>query len=154
VDGEAAPLLYVSANQINLQIPTSVAGRGRVSIEVQYQGEPRAGATAVVAAAVPGLFPQIVHADGSLNGLLNPAVRGTVVSLYATGTGIVPVEQWEVKLGGMTAMIVSAGPAPGIPGLTQIDVRLPTGFFSAGGQPLTLRTGPALAPGTLTVYLQ
>jgi len=154
VDGLAAPLLYVSPKQINLQIPVSVAGRGEARIDVYHRGTRRAQVSVPVAQAAPGLFSQVVLPDGSINGPQNPAARGGVVSLFATGTGIVAPELAEVKIGNMPAQVLWAGPAPGLPGLFQINLRLPTGFFASGSQPVSFRIGGFAAPGGVFVYLQ
>ncbi|MBI2686268.1 MAG: hypothetical protein HYX27_08125 [Acidobacteria bacterium] len=154
VDGEAAPLLYVSATQINLQIPASVAGRSTADIQVFHRGTLRAKSSAAVAAAVPGVFAAAVNENGSVNSALNPAARGSISSLYATGTGILPTESIEIRVGAMTAQLIWAGPAPGIPGLTQVNFRLPTGFYPPGGQPVSFKIGAIPAPPGLSVYLQ
>lgn len=154
VDGEAAPLLYVSARQINLQIPASVNGKTQVTIEVYHQKASRARTTARVAAAAPGVFPQLVQEDGTINAATNPAARGSVVLLFATGLGTAPLSTLDIKVGTLPAQVLWAGPAPGLPGITQINLRLPSGFFSPGGMPVTLKAGGATAPGGLSVYLQ
>lgn len=154
IDGEAAPLLYVSAKQINLQVPLSVNGKTQVTIEVYHQKALRARTTARVAIAAPGLFAQFVQEDGSINSLTNPAARGSIVLLFGTGMGAAPLNTLDIKIGTMPAQILWAGPAPGIPGLTQINLRLPSGFFSAGGLPVTLQIGSIAAPAGLSVYLK
>ena len=154
IDGEAAPLLYVSAKQINFQIPASVAGKTQVTIEVYHQKVLRARSSARVAVAAPGVFPQIVMEDGSINSSTNPAARGSIVLLFATGMGTAPLNTLDIKIGTMPGQILWAGPAPGLPGITQINLRLPSGFFSAGGQPVNLKIGSFSAPAGLSVYLQ
>jgi uncharacterized protein (TIGR03437 family) len=154
VDGESAPLLYVSARQINLQIPGSVAGRREARIEIYHNGTRRAQAAAAVAEAAPGVFPQIIHEDGSVNGAQNPVSRGSIVTLFATGAGNLAPELVEARIGGMPAQIVWAGPAPGIPGLLQVNLRLPSGFFPPGGYAIAFRIGATGAPAGLLVYLQ
>jgi uncharacterized protein (TIGR03437 family) len=102
VDGKPAPLIYISANQISIQIPYEVAiGAGKV---VSVTNPPAAAVTATVttAATAPGLFT----ADGSgmgqaaalnygaatklytLNSATNLAAIGDTVILYLTGEGI------------------------------------------------------------------
>jgi uncharacterized protein (TIGR03437 family) len=154
VDGEAAPLLYVSGEQINLQIPLSVAGRRQAKIEVYFAKTRRAELTVPVAEASVGLFPQVIKADGTVSGPENPAARGAVVTLFATGTGLLSPSLTDVRIGTMPAQVVWAGPAPGVPGLLQVNLRLPSGFFPPGSQAVNFRVGNAVAQAGVFVYLQ
>jgi uncharacterized protein (TIGR03437 family) len=154
IDGEAVPLLYVSGKQINLQVPYAVAGRREAHIEIYHRGTRRAQAKVPVAEAVPGLFPQVVMLDGSINGTQNPSARGGIVTLFATGTGLLAPELVEVRIGSMPAQVLWAGPAPGLPGLMQINLRLPSGFFAPGSQAISFRIGTFSAPPGAFVYLQ
>lgn len=154
IDGEAVPLLYVSGKQINLQIPYSVAARREAHIEIYHRGTRRAQVTVPVVEAAPGLFPQVVLLDGSINSAQNPVARGGVVTLFATGAGTLPPELVEVRIGSMATQILWAGPAPGLPGLTQINLRLPSGFFAPGSQAISFRIGAFPAPPGVFVYLQ
>ncbi len=154
VDGEAAPLLYVSAQQINLQIPSSVAGRREARIEIYHRGVRRAQAAVAVAEAAPGVFPQVILKDGTVNSLQNSVARGAVVTIFATGAGTLPLSSIDVRVGLMPAQIVWTGPAPGLPGLLQVNLRLPTGFFPPGSHAIHFRIGANSAPPGLLVYLQ
>ncbi len=147
-DGLPAPLFYVQDGQINLQVPRLVTGRARVEIKVSIHGSVRASRTVEVAETAPSLFlssPTQVAAlnqDGSVNLPANPASRGAIVTVFATGTGL-----WEVDLadgapalvplprpklpvtvyiGGQPAELLYAGAAPGQVGLMQLNVRIPT----------------------------
>lgn len=154
VDGEAASLLYVSSQQINLRVPPSIAGRRQVRVEVYHNNVRRAEATIPVAEAAPGLFPQIVHEDSSTNGPGNPVSRGSIVLLFATGEGLLPPETIDIRIGSMAAQVLWAGPAPGLPGLLQVNLRLPSGFFPPGSQPVSFRIGAASAQTGVYIYLQ
>ncbi|MFN0102711.1 MAG: hypothetical protein ACKV2U_11555 [Bryobacteraceae bacterium] len=154
VDGETAPLLYVSARQINLQIPHSVAGRREARIEIHHRGTRRAQTIVPVAEAAPGLFPVVVQEDGSINSPQNPVSRGAIVTLFATGTGTLPPESVSVRIGSMPAQILWAGPAPGLPGLLQVNLRLPSGFFAPGSHSIAFRIGSAAAQTGVFIYLQ
>ena len=107
-----------------------------------------------VAEAAPGIFPQVVLLNGSISGAQNPVARGEIVTLFVTGTGTLPPESVEVCIGTMPAQILWAGPAPGIPGLMQINLRLPSGFFPPGSQAVAFRIGGIAAPPGVFVYLQ
>ena len=107
-----------------------------------------------VAEAAPGIFPQVILPDGSINSTQNPVARGGIVTLFVTGAGTIPPESVEVRIGTMPAQILWAGPATGIPGLLQVNLRLPSGFFPPGSQAVAFRIGGIGAPPGVFVYLQ
>ena len=100
VDGKDAPIIYVSLNQVTIQIPYEVS-IGADKAVVVTNGGVTANATVTIAATSPGIFT----ADGSgsggaaalnynastkvytLNATANPAKIGDTVLLYLTGEG-------------------------------------------------------------------
>jgi uncharacterized protein (TIGR03437 family) len=108
VDEFAAPLLYVSAGQVNAIIPYEIAGRSAVQFTVSAQGLQSEPYMIQVGSAAPGIFTNtqsghgqgaILNADNTLNGLLPttvtgtspltwPAVRGSIVQVFGTGDGV------------------------------------------------------------------
>jgi uncharacterized protein (TIGR03437 family) len=148
------PLLYVSGKQVNLQVPNSVSGRREAQIEIYHRGTRRAQATVPVVESAPGLFPQVVLLDGSINSAQNPVARGGIVTLFATGTGRLAPDLVEVQMGSLAAQVLWAGPAPGLPGLMQINLRLPSGFFAPGSHSISFKIGTFSAPPGAFVYLQ
>lgn len=103
INGQVAPLFYVSPLQINLQVPAATAP-GTATIEVfahQSVTPTHTGSVAVVTAA-PGLFTveatgrgqvAALNLDYSINAEFDrfpgarPELAGGIVSLYATGIG-------------------------------------------------------------------
>ena len=88
-----APIFFVQANQVNVQVPYGVAGRASVRVLVTRGGRVSNLTNVPVVAAAPGLFQSegravAVNADGTLNTPGNPARRGEVIVLYATGEGL------------------------------------------------------------------
>jgi uncharacterized protein (TIGR03437 family) len=99
--GVNAPILYVSLNQITVQVPYEVTVGPGQPVIVSYAGNLPAVTTVTVAATAPGIF----SADGSglgeaaaintgatsglvtLNSTTNPANIGDTVSLFLTGEG-------------------------------------------------------------------
>jgi uncharacterized protein (TIGR03437 family) len=151
-DGEAAPLVSVQATEILVIAPQDVASKGKVTVTVKNQS----ASTSVVlnvAAAVPGIFVSsgsqaaAINEDGSLNGNDHPAPAGSVVALYLTGAGLTdppavdgvppapPFPQLAlpitVTVGGVDTEVVYAGAAPGLPGLAQVNIRVPRVAASA-----------------------
>jgi uncharacterized protein (TIGR03437 family) len=101
VGGKPAPMLYVSQNQISIQIPYE-AGIGANKQVVLTNGTNNANTTVTVAASAPGIFTAngsgseqaaALNYDAttqqySLNSATNLAKIGDVVVLYLTGEGI------------------------------------------------------------------
>lgn len=95
-NGVPAPLLYVSDRQSSAIVPYAVAGRPSVEVQVEYRGVRSDVVTMPVLASRPGIFSldgsgrgqgAILNQDGSLNSPSNPARRGSIVTIYATGGG-------------------------------------------------------------------
>ncbi|MGP0076645.1 MAG: hypothetical protein ACLPWF_32415 [Bryobacteraceae bacterium] len=110
IDGLAAPILYASDEQVNVQVPTQIAGGTNVQMKVTNQtttpplDETR---TLAVVAQQPSVFltdealggvtspcygpdgsaPGAValNADGSLNSASNPAAAGSTVTIFLNG---------------------------------------------------------------------
>jgi len=165
----SAPLLYVSATQINAIVPYEIAGQTTVPVDVQFGGLTSATLQTNVAATEPGIFSlsqggsgqgAILNQDYSVNGANNPAAKGSVIQIFATGEGqLVPpvltgsvtpaappfskpvATPVTVTIGGQTAQIEYAGEAPTlVSGVLQVNAVIPAGVGS-GAQPLVLTVG-------------
>ena len=85
-DGAAAPLLWVSGQEIDLVAPFDLAGKSAATIQVQYNG----AKSNPVQVAVTGTVLQVLgvyNADFTVNSASNPAKAGSVMSLYLAGAG-------------------------------------------------------------------
>ncbi len=173
-DGVAAPVIYTSATQVATLVPP-LAG-STTSVEVSYRGTIEAAFTAAVTPLAPALFTYdstgrglaaAIDQDHSYNGLTSSALPGDTITLFATGLGLAGQAGAPIKvtIGGAAAEILHAGPAPGRPGVTQIDVRVPLdalaatkflyGFNIHVPVPVALQVGEAVSqPGVyITVYI-
>jgi uncharacterized protein (TIGR03437 family) len=153
----AAPLIYVSATQINLIVPYEIAGRFQTSITVVRGGVTSTAIILRVTDTAPGIFTAnssgqgqgaILNQDGSFNGPGSGAAKGSVFSIYATGEG-------QINPPGVTGTVTSSTPpfpkpvanvslvfvVPG-PGGTTVNV--PATITYAG-------EAPALVSGALQV---
>jgi trimeric autotransporter adhesin len=158
-DGQPATLFYTSATQINALAPVSLTANSNTTVSVVVDGA-AAGSLVPVVAAAPGIFTvsggtgqaAANNQDGSLNSASNPAARGSVISLYATGQGS---GQGEITLNiaGYSAPLLYAGPAPGFPGLMQINAQIPTGFLPPGIQPVLLSVGGTASQAGVTLAI-
>ncbi len=147
VNDTPAPLLYVSATQINAVMLFGIAGSETVRVGV-------GGRTPEFALPVDTTTPEIfrnldrgakaVNQDGTINSAEHPAQPGTIVAIWATGVGSTPgiaadadgkiaaeAYDWhccQVENGSYSpqmAEVLYAGVAPGlVNGAAQINFRL------------------------------
>jgi uncharacterized protein (TIGR03437 family) len=176
INGIAAPLVYVSPDQINAIVPYEVAGSTQVTIQVLYGGGSGPSWSVPVVAAAPSVFTvsgsgvgqaSVVNADGSVNSASNPAARGTIVQIYATGggqtapagsTGAVAagpanlLETPVVQIGGVNAQVIYAGAAPGeVDGVVQINVLIPATVTPGGAVPVVIIIGEVSSQAVATM---
>jgi uncharacterized protein (TIGR03437 family) len=170
INGAPAPLLFVSATQINAQAPFETAmGTATVIVQSGTQSpavkvEVRASAPGILALAGGSHALAVNYPGGALNGPQNPVHAGEYVTLYVTGQGLVdhavesgaeskadppslPLATVRAKLGGKTAEVTFAGLAPGFVGLLQVNLLVPD--IAAGEQALELTVGDAAANPTV-----
>ncbi|HUA63529.1 MAG TPA: BACON domain-containing carbohydrate-binding protein [Verrucomicrobiae bacterium] len=179
-----APLLYVSAGQINAIVPYGVTPGNDVAVQLQYQGQINT-VTVPVASASPGIFSAdrsgfgpgaILNQDSSLNATLSPAAAGSVIQIFATGGGLVSPSVSDgflapaaeplpripgtvpvtVIIGGLRSpQVTYAGDAPGlVAGLTQIDAVVPPGVASGTSVPVVVQIGAAQSQNGITITVQ
>ncbi len=96
-DGVPAPILYAQASQINAIVPFEVSGKQTTQLQLKYQGASSNVATLLVTDSAPGIFTMgalgsgqaaAFNQDGTLNSSSNPASKGSIVSVWATGLGL------------------------------------------------------------------
>ncbi|MES1260917.1 MAG: S8 family serine peptidase [Acidobacteriota bacterium] len=163
-------LVFVSAGQVNAQVPWELQGQTSAQVKVTIDGIPGNVVTVPLANYAPAFFeiaPGVVAAINPLNPsnpvitASNAARRGTVISLYANGLGPVGNQPASgdvasltvlsptpalpaVTIGGQAAQVSFSGLTPGLPGLYQINVTVPPNI-GTGNQPVTLSIGGATA---------
>jgi uncharacterized protein (TIGR03437 family) len=156
VNNLAAPLLYVSPTQVNVQIPYEV-GAGPAVLGINNNGQV-AGFQFQVAPSAPAIYT-----DGSGNLAGNPAVAaGAIGTLYLNGAGDVtptlltgnlapsspvvsPVLPLSVTVGGVPALLQYSGLAPLALGVTQVNFYVPASA-AAGPQPVVVTVGGNASP--------
>ena len=161
INGQPIPLFFVSAGQVNGQMPFSVSGT--VSVRVRTAAGLSPAVNLAVSPSAPRLFtktmdgkgdPILVHgADWSMVTAASPAQPGEFLILFLTGLGAVspaipagtpggdnaangPLNQVApgaaaVTFGGKAATVLFAGLAPGFAGLYQINFQVSEG--ASGG---------------------
>ncbi|HUE00807.1 MAG TPA: hypothetical protein VMR62_14640 [Bryobacteraceae bacterium] len=170
-----APLYYAQFQQINAQVPYEMAGQTSAQLQVMYQGTTVAEMQVSLADASPALFTLnygagnavVVNQDGTINSDQNPAPRGSIVVLYATGGGQtspagvtgqpatkpypLPALPISLTMADIPANILFAGDAPGFVGLMQINAQVPSGFVPTGDLPVVLYVGTYQSPAGVTI---
>jgi uncharacterized protein (TIGR03437 family) len=178
-DNEPAPLLYANSAQLTAVVPFAVAGRDHTEVVITNSGQTSLPLDLVVANSAPALFTMdstgqgqaaALNQDGSSNRDSNPAGRGSIIMLYATGGGetspagvdgllasvplstlLLPV---SARIGAKPADVMYAGGAPGfVAGVIQINVRVPDDIAS-GEVPIVLQVGSALSQPGVTVNVE
>ncbi len=92
-NGIPAALLYAGPTQINAIVPSGIAFQQNVSIQIIGPGGTIAGPALPIQETVPQVFTNAdgsavgVNQDGTLNSGSNPAVSGSIVSIWLTGGG-------------------------------------------------------------------
>jgi len=147
-----APIYYVSANQVSAIVPyeitTSIA-----QIQVVHNGATSNAVTEFVNSTTPGVFTvpaggigyaaALHSSDFSLVTQQNPAKIGETIAVFVTGLGDVfptvpdgaagpsslskTTNTITADVSGTTATVTYAGLAPGLAGLYQVNVTIPTG---------------------------
>jgi uncharacterized protein (TIGR03437 family) len=189
-NGTAAPLLYVSATQINAIVPYEIAGSAQTTMTVTSNGTPSSGLTLLVVPSSPAIFTvtqngsgqaAALNQNGTVNSASNPAARGSVISIYATGVGqtnpagvtgsvtpgsppfATPTGNVSVLfvgapqddfIAGIAGTIEYAGEAPSlVAGVLQVNVLIPSSVLS-GPVTLVLTVGGNPSPSTVNVQVQ
>ena len=161
VGGVLAPLFYVSAGQINFQVPSSTKS-GDVSVVVNGPGGASASFSFTVTAQAPAIYQYgtnhavAQNADGSLNSDSAPAAAGSVITVYMTGQGAVnnPVTDGTATptsspdsatatatatIGAANATVQFLGLTPEFAGLAQANIQVPA--LPTGDYPLVITIG-------------
>ena len=117
-DEFAAPLAYTTRGEVAAVVPYELAGRASTEVAVEYQGVRSEAVTLPVAASNPSLFTQnrmgtgeagVLNDTGCCNSPSNPAVRGTLATVYATGEGLL---RGRVATGSVSAYRTAADYPP------------------------------------------
>src|SRR5579871_2425165 len=166
INGVAAPLLYVSPNQISAIVPYSTT-TAIAQIQVFNNGAPSNIVTNFTATTAPGVLTALQdglgpalaeHGDGTLVTEAHPAQPGETISVFLTGLGAVipaipdgtaaPTNPFSLTVntitayvGGVQATVGYSGLAPGLAALYQLNITIPGTGLTAGDNALDV-SGP------------
>jgi uncharacterized protein (TIGR03437 family) len=160
-DDTAAGLIYVSEGQVSAVVPASIRGKEATRVRVQRNGTESEARQVPVRSAAPGLFTldasgqgqaAAVNEIGTVNGPSAPARRGTIVLLY--GTGFESGATVRIRIGGADADVLYAGGVSwGVPGLIQINMRIPAAAAVGAAIPLTVEVAGVPAQNGVTLAI-
>ena len=163
MNGTNAPLTYVSANQINLQIPweTVVDPTAVGTVTVNTSVGSSFAEPITLAASAPAVFENYTTGTGLINCNGNPISAGSVCTFYGNGFGAkngtsldgtpsnpaslsaieVPGEpsSCQLSIGGQTAQVTYCGAAP-YEVIDQLNFVYPSGIAVNGTPPLASLT--------------
>ncbi|MBX9603593.1 MAG: SBBP repeat-containing protein [Bryobacteraceae bacterium] len=165
-----ATLIAISAGQISVTVPFNLSGSSAALI-IESDGLRSTPTTLEVVRAKPGIFTldasgkgqgAILNQDGTVNGSQNPASRGSIITLFGTGGGLLTADSLPrvalpvaVRIGGVEAEVLYAGVAPGlVPGVIQINVVVPTGVTPDPTVPIEVQIGEAMSASGVILTLK
>lgn len=143
VNGVQASLFFVSSGQINFLVPPGI-GPGNAVIDVLSGDGTLSSDQVMIALAAPGLFTAnalgtgaplaevttdglryspVGNSDGSANSIHN----GDYLTLYGTGIRQTGAGSVVISIGGVNAPVFHAAAEPDLPGLDQVETRIPNG---------------------------
>jgi uncharacterized protein (TIGR03437 family) len=177
-DNMAAPIVYTVAGQVSAIVPHEVSKKAATEVVIEYQGERSPPVTLPVISSAPALFTRdasgkgqaaMLNVTGCCNSARNPAMRGAIAYLFATGEGLsltpevtkfaaetpsavpVPVPaDVKVIVGGVPAKVLYAGDA----GVLQINIRVPKNAPIGGAVPVVLMVGNSRSSNGVTMAVR
>jgi uncharacterized protein (TIGR03437 family) len=179
-DGVPAPLLFVGPNQINAVVPYEIYAKANTELKITLQQQTVAATSLTVGGAAPAIFTvgysgvgqgAILNQDLTINSPTDPAEKGSIVTLFATGAGQTdppgqdgqlagavlpkPLLPVAVQIGGLDAEVQYAGAAPGlISGLLQVNAKIPEKAPSGAAIPIELIIGQISSPAGVTLAIK
>jgi uncharacterized protein (TIGR03437 family) len=182
IGGEAVPLNFVSAGQINAQIPFDLTPDQTTQISITHGTEGSIAQTVQVLDALPAIFTTnqngtgqgaIVDVNNAVVDGTNPVHAGNTIVIYCTGLGATNVSGGalglgvvtptpapltlstpSVTIGGVPATVSFSGLSPGSVGLYQINAIVPAGVTPGASVPVVIAINSKASPNGVTIAIQ
>lgn len=180
-DGMPASLLYTGNDQINAVAPFGVEGTF-TKLTIELDGRRLGPYELPVNDTVPAIFTlggsgigqgAILNQDYTINSPANPAARGSVVMIFATGAGRMDPPQKDgemtglqlplprprlgvsVLIGSHPAEALYAGAAPGlVAGVLQVNARIPEDLVPSPFMPISIHVGNYASQFSVTMAVK
>ncbi len=178
-NGTVAPIIYAGSAATSVQVPYEIAGSTTASVTMTVGNQVAAPVTVQVAPTAPALFTTdftgtngavALNADGTVNSANNPAARGSVITLFATGEGItspadvdgvvetssarVPVAPLSVTFSGTAGTVGTEGSTPkDVSGVLLLTATVPT-TIAAGTSTVIITSGGVASTQPTYVYVK
>ena len=175
----AAPLFYVSPNEVDFQVPSNAAA-GLAKVIVSNNGATQTAGNIQIAPIAPAMFTlnnagladayairisssgtqtiENVYSESASGGVTpNPISLGSstdkvVLALYGTGFDSAVTSTVTATVNGVSATVLYAGPGGGFPGLDQVNLQLPASLAGKGNVNVQLSFGGiAATPVQITI---
>jgi uncharacterized protein (TIGR03437 family) len=174
--GRLLPLFAVGDAQVTALAPFDIPRNTELSMIARRGAALSVPAVVTIAPTAAGVYsdPQgaaaVLDAQGRVVNSANPAQRGSTVAVFASGLGAVDrevapgaaapaaepfartVEPVEITVGGARALVLYSGLAPGLAGVYQVNLLLPTDAPTGDAVVLALRVGESVT--TITIPLR
>lgn len=161
INGSKVDLFSSSRGQLVFRLPDTTAS-GTATIEVLQNGSSTGKGSFTVTPWGPGVFivnpalnqqpGAILNADGHLNNAGFRVARNGVVQIFATGQGVTGTQP-TVWMAQHPAEVLYSGQAPGLPGLWQINARVPDRVDVTGQTPVFISAGGLVSNG-VTIWVE
>jgi uncharacterized protein (TIGR03437 family) len=134
-DGIAATILSATNTSIEVQVPPTLAPNPTSKVQVTADAGQSAALAVAVTDVAPVIFPNgVLNQDSSVNSVSNPAALGSEIQIFSTGLMGAVQAPVLVKLNDRQPTPVFAGPAPGLIGVNQVNVVVPSDMTATTAQ--------------------
>jgi uncharacterized protein (TIGR03437 family) len=174
INGTESEVLGAVATQINFVVPPDLAMISAAIIQVVCDDDTVQTTSIATAPAVPAIFTaaqsgtgqgSILNQDSTVNSSSSPAARGSYVSFYGTGFGVLGdpgpdglrrlTDPVTAFFGGAPSPASYAGEAPGYTlGLQQINVQVPPNVTPNSNVPVVLLIGQVTTQAGVTLAVK
>ncbi len=157
-DNIAAPIVYSVRGRVETIVPWEVSNRKTTRVALEYEGARSRAVTLPIVGGAPAIFTldasgkgqaAMLNETGCCNSARNPATRGTIASLYATGEGSPPLHV-KVIVGGVPAEVLYANNV----GELTVNFRVPSNSPVGAAVPLVLVTGSSGSADGVTMAIR
>lgn len=149
-DGIAAKILFSNETQINLQLPDALAGRTSAQMQITVDGRSSVPVQVLLAPSAPAIFSgAILNQDYTQNKASSPAMVGSVIMIFLTGLPASGVTGKIHDRDNLTPYY--AGPAPGFPGVQQVNLVVPADLPAMTTEVKVCAAGVCTPPAPLTL---